>query len=117
MSKAKKVNTGGSKLTAKMVADAIRESRGMISIAARRLNCTRGTVYNWINKSPLVQEARLDAREAMTDTAELKMFEAITKGEPWAVAMYLKTQGKDRGYVERSEQEQVGNVRVEIIRE
>lgn len=105
------------RLTAKKVADALRESRGMVTVAARKLGCTRQTVHAWINRSPQVAEAVKDAREVMTDTTELKFYEAIMKGEAWAISMYLRTQGKDRGYVERQEQEQIGNVRVEIIRE
>ena len=35
--------------------------------------------------------------------AELSLFKAIQTGEAWAVCFYLKTQGKDRGYVERYE--------------
>lgn len=104
-------------LTAKQVADALTATRGMVSVAARRLGCTRKTVYNYINRYATVQEALEDARESTTDVAELKLFEAINAGEPWAVQFYLKTQGKTRGYAERQEQELSGGVEVRIVRE
>ena len=35
--------------------------------------------------------------------AENSLFEAIRRGEAWAVCFYLKCMAKDRGYVERAE--------------
>ena len=87
--------------SAKDYADALTEARGMVSVAARRLGVTRRAVYNALEKFPSVADALRDAREATTDMAELKLLEAIKDREPWAVALYLKTQGKDRGYTER----------------
>jgi hypothetical protein len=44
-----------------------------------------------------------EERERMTDVAEMALFDAIKEGEGWAVCFYLKTQGKERGYIERHE--------------
>ena len=43
------------------------------------------------------------ARGEVVDYAEQKLRPAILNGEPWAIAMALKTIGKSRGYVERQE--------------
>lgn len=103
------------RLSAKLVATTLRETRGMVSVAARRLGVTRQTIYNWISKSAAVKEAMTDAREAMTDTAELKLYEAIAAGESWAINLYLRTQGRHRGYVETTNVNHSGSLTVEAI--
>ena len=85
------------------MADAIRESHGMLSIAARRVGCSLATVYRHRDKFAVVRQAIEESRELMTDTAESALFDAIRAGQPWAVQFYLKTIGKNRGYVERQE--------------
>ena len=39
------------------------------------------------------------------DTAEDRLGLAVEAGAPWAITFVLRTIGKDRGYVERSEQQ------------
>jgi hypothetical protein len=89
--------------SAKQYAEAIRNARGFVSVAARQLGVSRSSVYNAINKHASVKEAVIDAREAMTDLAEGKLLGLINDENPTAIIFYLKTQGKDRGYVERQE--------------
>ena len=43
-----------------------------------------------------------EARESSVDLAESKLIEAIKNGNLTAIIFFLKTQGKSRGYVERS---------------
>lgn len=88
--------------TAKMI-EAIRAERGMVTRVADHLGCDPQTVRNYARDIPAVQTALTEERERMTDLAESALYTAISNGEPWAVAMYLKTQGKHRGYVERQE--------------
>jgi Bacterial regulatory protein, Fis family len=96
--------------------EALRDARGLISVAARRLGVTRQAVRQRIAKHPSLREVRDEAREAMTDIAESALYEQILRGEAWAVCFYLKTQGKDRGYVERSTSAVAvgGDVRIRI---
>lgn len=75
----------------------------MVSKAAERLKCEPDTVRNYVKRYPRVAEALHEERESMTDVAEMALFDAIKGGEGWAVCFYLKTQGKERGYVERHE--------------
>ena len=92
------------------VTNALNQSKGMVTIAARILGCVPNTVQAYIDRYPDVREARQQEREAMTDVAELALYKAIQSGEAWAVCFYLKTQGKQRGYVERSEVDHSGTV-------
>jgi hypothetical protein len=86
--------------TKQQVMDALEATRGLASLAARRLGCTHGTVLNYMQRYPEVQAVAERQRAIMTDVAELKYWQAIQRGDIWAVTMQLKTQGRDRGYAE-----------------
>jgi len=73
---------------------AITEAQGLISVAARRLGCSRTAVYEAAKNHPEVQRAIDDARERTTDLAEGKLFQKINEGDNTAIIFYLKTQGK-----------------------
>jgi hypothetical protein len=90
--------------TAAQVIAALRETKGMIFLAAKRLGCDPDTVQNYCKRYPTVQAAKDAERGEMVDTAELKLWQSIQNGEAWGITLALKTIGKDRGYVERVEQ-------------
>lgn len=85
------------------VCDALMKAKGLVSVAARQLGCDAKTVRRYIERHPTVAQAKVEARESILDMAEGRLFQAIDKGEPWAISSILRTLGKERGYVERSE--------------
>lgn len=89
--------------TKEQVAAALTRTKGMITLAAQTLGCDPTTVRNYVARYPELQVVLSDERDRMTDVAELKLYEAIQGREPWAVSLYLRTQGRSRGYVERQE--------------
>lgn len=89
--------------TKEQIATALTRTKGMITLAAQSLGCDPTTVRNYIARYPDLQTVLADERERMTDVTELKLYEAIQNREGWAITLYLKTQGKSRGYVERQE--------------
>jgi hypothetical protein len=89
--------------TAKQVADALTETKGMMFIAAQRLGCTHQTIRNYCARYPSVREVVEAQKGQMVDLAELKLWQSIQNGEAWGITLCLKTIGKDRGYVERQE--------------
>jgi transposase-like protein len=91
------------KHTQEQMIKALEESKGLIAPAARALGCSRDTIRKYLDEYGEVAQAKLDQREAVTDMAENSLYEAIRRGEAWAVCFYLKCQGKSRGYVERAE--------------
>src|ERR671913_451964 len=91
------------KYTAEQMIDALAESMGMISPAARKLGCSRDTIRRYLAEYPEIAEAIEDANEEVNDIAELKLLDAIKRGEAWAICFRLKTKGKKRGYVEKAE--------------
>jgi len=82
---------------------AIKESKGMIYVAARKMGCAANTIYNYAAEYEEVQRAIDEERGMMVDTAELALWKALQNGEAWAISLTLKTLGKKRGYVERQE--------------
>ena len=95
----------GAKLryTPEQVIEALQYTRGMQYLAARKLGCSHETLRNYLNRYPQIQAAMELERGEMVDLAELKLWEALEKGQPWAIALCLRTVGKERGYIERSE--------------
>ena len=83
--------------------DAIQAAGGNKTTVARSLMVSRATVYNWIKDHPEIAQAFQDERERRLDVGESSLDAAVERGEAWAVCFLLKTQGKDRGYIERQE--------------
>jgi len=104
----------GQKFTCEEVIEALRETKGMVYLAARRLGCVHQTVYNYIKRYPTVKTAWDAESGVMGDTTELKLYQAIMKDESWAIAFYLRTKGKDRGYSERTEITGAGGAQLRI---
>lgn len=89
--------------TAQQVADALTQAKGFVSVAARNLGCTDQTVRNYIERYAVCKQAVTDAREAMIDYAEGKLYQNIQNNDTVSILFFLKTQAKQRGYVERTE--------------
>lgn len=94
---------GKPRYTTEQVIAALRETKGMSTIAAKKLGCDPDTVRAYVKRHSTVADAQREEREGMTDVAELSLYRAVQNGDAWAVCFYLKTQGKGRGYVERQE--------------
>ena len=105
------------KLTKRRVAAALLEAHGVVAHAARLLGVTREHLSTYIGKHPDLQQVRDEARERLLDIAEEGLFEAVKKKRPWALQYVLSRLGKNRGYTERTEQEQVGEIKVRVVRE
>jgi hypothetical protein len=86
----------------------------MVFAAARMLGCAPNTIYNYLRRYPELRDVQQAERGLQTDTAELKLFDAIERGEAWAICFYLKTQAKDRGYIERQEHTGTGGQPLEV---
>lgn len=83
------------------VVDALVQANGFVSRAAKILVCDQRTVRNYIKKHVECQRAISDAREAMKDFTENALYKKIEAGDTTGIIFYLKTQARDRGYVEK----------------
>lgn len=109
---------------------ALKKKRGIISHAAEAIGTTRQTIYNYINDDPLFKEAYHQIRESAVDHLESKLFEVVdgilVQGkedvylkppDTAAIIFGLKTLGKSRGYVEKTQTELSGKIKgVRIIK-
>lgn len=89
--------------SAEMMIQALRDTKGMVYLAADRIGCAVNTVYNYIDRYPTVKAAFEEASGRMLDEGETKLYEHVINGDAWAVCFLLRTKGKHRGYVERQE--------------
>jgi hypothetical protein len=103
------------KLTVKLVEEKLREYRGNCAAVGRAFDVTRSAVAHYIERHPSLHCVLRECREVMKDHAESALHRAIIDGEPWAICFFLKCQGKDRGYTERTEHDLRGEVRQEIV--
>ncbi len=85
------------------VLEAVKDSKGFITMIAKRLGCSRKHVYSLLKKYPAAADAVEDERETTKDWVEGKLLQRIEKNDTTALIFYAKTQMKDRGYVERQE--------------
>ena len=97
-------------VTDEQIATALREARGMVTVAASRLGVTDRALHYRMASSPELQQVKHEAREANKDLAESALLKAIEKGESWAICFFLKCQARDRGYIERVDARVEGNV-------
>lgn len=102
------------KYTDKQMIKALTDTFGLISKAARVIGCSPQTIYDRAAVEPAVAAAIKEPRAELVDEAELGLREAISKGEAWAIALTLKTLGKDRGYIERVETQAMDDRKIEV---
>jgi hypothetical protein len=91
------------KLTAGEVIEALKKHQGLAALAADSLGVHFTTIYNYRDKYPSVAEAMTQLREKRKDVVEGKLWSRINSDDTTAIIFFLKTQAKDRGYVERYE--------------
>lgn len=81
---------------------ALRESKGAVSIAAKRLGVSRRAIYKRLDQWPDVKEVLEDVRSEVCDLAELKLYAMINdethKDQLKAIMYQLDTHGRDRGW-------------------
>jgi len=87
----------------KALLNALRESLGVVTAACEALGFRRQLHYEWLAEDPEYarEVARMD--DIALDTIESALHKRIKEGSDAAIIFALKTKGKKRGYVERTE--------------
>jgi hypothetical protein len=86
------------KFTVAQVIAALKETKGMVYLAADRLGCNAETVQNYAKRYKSVRDEIEAQREKVVDIAELKLYSAIMDGDQGMIKYYLSRRGKSRGY-------------------
>lgn len=94
---------------------AIEDSGGIIATIAERLGCEWHTAKKYIEASEDTKRAYEAETESVIDLAESKLIENIGANDNTAIIFYLKTKGKKRGYIEKTQLEHSGEIKTEII--
>ena len=115
MTKLEKVRSAKSDTLKKTLLECLDKSLGIVSHACKKANTTRKTFYQYCQEDANFKLEVDDIAEKAIDFAESKLLESIKNGSDTATIFYLKTKGKRRGYVERTETEISGKTE-QVIR-
>lgn len=90
---------------------------GNVAATCGAANIGRRTFYYWRENDKDFDAACKDIEDALVDFTESKLMEKINDSDLTAIIFYLKTKGKDRGYVERTEQDVKMNPFIEAMQD
>lgn len=83
--------------------DALEKSLGIVTTAAKMAGITRMLHYQWTYNDPEYKKAVDELQDMVLDFAESQLHKQIKEGNTTATIFYLKTKGKKRDYIERTE--------------
>lgn len=87
----------------KAMIDALVKALGIVTIACKEVGIARQTHYYWYNEDEEYKAAVDDVLDVALDFAESMLHKQIQDKDTTATIFYLKTKGKKRGYIEKSE--------------
>tara|TARA_A100000172_G_scaffold81163_1_gene73496 strand:+ start:9704 stop:10057 length:354 start_codon:yes stop_codon:yes gene_type:complete len=82
---------------------ALENSLGVVTVACKASDVPRSTYYKWLKEDEDFAKAVKDIENIALDFGESQLHKQIGDGNTSATIFFLKTKGKRRGYVERSE--------------
>lgn len=87
----------------KAMVSALEKSLGIVSSACQKAKISRITHYHWMNEDPEYRKQVESIEDMALDFSETQLYKSIKNGSDTAIIFHLKTKGKKRGYIERSE--------------
>jgi hypothetical protein len=87
----------------KVMIEALEKSLGIVTTACKLTGVSRRTYYDWLKNDKKFAEAVEEMDEIALDFAESHLHQNIKEGKETSTIFYLKTKGKRRGYIERTE--------------
>lgn len=82
---------------------ALENSLGVVTVACKQADIPRSTYYKWLKEDEEFAQSVKEIENIALDFAESQLHTQIKDGSTPATIFYLKTKGKKRGYIERSE--------------
>jgi hypothetical protein len=95
--------------------EGLKQTLGVVTSACKIVGVDRTTFYKYLNEDESFAEQVKDIQDIAIDFAESKLYEQIKDNNTTATIFYLKTKGKNRGYVERQEIEHSGEIKEVIV--
>ena len=86
--------------------ESLERALGVVTTACKTAGCSRETFYKYCREDEEFKTKVEDISNITLDFAESQLHKQIMDGNTTATIFYLKTKGKNRGYVERSEVQQ-----------
>lgn len=80
------------------VAALLSEHHGVYSAVARVLGCERTTIARYVGRFAVCREAAQTAIDAVSDTAEYNLVQAVYAGDLAQSRYWLENKAHDRGY-------------------
>jgi len=87
----------------KAIIEALEKSLGVVTTACKSVGVGRTQFYSWVKTDEDFKRTVDDIENIALDFAESQLHKQISEGSASATIFYLKTKGKKRGYIERSE--------------
>lgn len=89
--------------TKKALIEALEKSLGIVTVACKKVGVARQTFYNYKDSDPEFKAAVEELEGVALDFVETQLFQQIRENNSTSTIFYLKTKGKHRGYIERTE--------------
>ena len=96
----------------KLMLNALQGHLGLVTYATKEVGINRETHYRWYNSDPKYKKEVDEIPDRLLDIAESRLFGLMSEKDRLAIIFYLKTKGKNRGYVEKKEIEHSGEMGV-----
>ena len=95
---------------------ALEESHGVVTNACRKAGISRAQYYRYLQQDEKFAQAVEEIQEAAIDFVESQLFKQIKEGNITGQIFYLKTKGKHRGYIEKTQvqQETTGSIQFDF---
>ena len=87
----------------KAMIEALEKTLGVVTEACKKVKIARQTHYRWLEEDSDYKTAVEGITDIAIDFAETQLHRQIREQNTKATIFYLKTKGKNRGYVERQE--------------
>jgi hypothetical protein len=87
----------------KAMIQALEKSLGVVTSACKSVGINRSTHYEWLKTDEEYKKEVEDVENIALDFAESQLHKQIKDGNTSGTIFYLKTKGKKRGYIERTE--------------
>ena len=81
---------------------ALKTSLGVVTAACDAVDIDRSTHYQWLKDDPLYSEKVAGLADVALDFVETQLFKQIQAGDNAPTIFFLKTRGRDRGYIEKA---------------